>query len=148
MMMDERASFNETPYGKTYPKNIPTLLAIWKAATAIELPSERVEWVVERYAERNTLAHYAITQLMQTGHWGQLATVLHYDAKDLAVVITPGMEEDIIHMLAVIRYFRTMYFIIEKGDEDHPDAWRANEKASQYRKELRANIENKEKEEG
>src|SRR5579862_6624790 len=50
-MKAEKEVFNKRSMGKTGPKNIPTLLAIWAAAAAVKLSQERVEWLVESYAE-------------------------------------------------------------------------------------------------
>ncbi|KAI9861433.1 MAG: hypothetical protein M1813_005330 [Trichoglossum hirsutum] len=146
-MKAEKEVFNQRSMGKTGPKNIPTLLAIWAAAAAVKLSRERVEWLVENYAERNTLVHSGVTQLMQAGHWSQLATNLYHDAKDLLMVIPPRMEEDIENMSAVISSLRARYFIIDEGDEDDPDTWRANEEAARYRHALRAETDAKNKKE-
>jgi hypothetical protein len=141
----EKEIFNQQFMGKMGLKNISTLLAIWAAAAVVKLFRERVEWHVENYAERNTLAHCGVTQLMQAGHWSQLAVNLYHDAKDLLMVIPPGMEEDIENISAVISSLRARYFIIDEGDEDDPDTWRANEEAARYRHALRAETDAKNK---
>ncbi|KAI9782240.1 MAG: hypothetical protein M1839_005354 [Geoglossum umbratile] len=143
-MKAEKKVFNQRS-GKTGPEDIPTLLAIWAAAAAVKLSRGRVECLIENYAERNTLVHSGVTQLMQAGHWSQLATNLYHDAKDLLMVIPPGMEEDIENMSAVISSLRARYFIIDEGDEDDPDTWRANEEAVRYRHALRAETDAKNK---
>ncbi|KAI9761815.1 MAG: hypothetical protein M1840_001695, partial [Geoglossum simile] len=144
-MKADKEVFNQPSKDKTKPRNIPTLLAIWAAAAAVKLSSERVEWLIENYTKRNSLVHSGVTQLMQAGHWSQLATNLYHDAKDLPMVIPPGMEEDIEDMSATISSLRTRYFFIDEGDEDDPDTWVANEEAIRYRHALRAETDAKNK---
>jgi hypothetical protein len=142
-MKAEKEVFNQPSIDKTKPRNIPTLLAIWAAAAAVKLSRERVEWLIGNHAEWNSLVHSGVTQLMQAGHWSQLATNLYHDAKDLPMVIPSGMEEDIENMSAVISSLRTRYFFIDEGDEDDPDTWIANEEAIRYRHALRAETDAK-----
>lgn len=120
------------------PGRMPTLLAIWNAAIEVRLPTDRVEWVIKQYAERNLLVHSTVTELIQVGHWSQLAELLYNDEKDLCLVISPGMQEDIEKLSAVIRSLQNKFFIVEEGDENDPLTWRANDCGRDFRNELRA----------
>ena len=129
--------------GKTDTDKIPTLLAVWNVAMEVNLPTERVEWVIEQYAERNLLVHSAVSELIQIGRWTGLAEILYNDAKDLAVTIPPSMKEDIANLSATISSLRQKFFLIDSGDEDSPWAWRATPDAVKYRNELRTKAESK-----
>ena len=100
-MQKEKSIYNGQG-GKRDTGKMPTLLAIWNVANEVNLSTERVEWVIEHYAERNLLVHSIVTELMQIGRWTQLAELLYNDGKDLAVTIPPGMEADIDNMSATI----------------------------------------------
>lgn len=136
-MQYERKLFEKEGQGLE-PGRMPTLLAIWNAAIEVKLPTERVEWVIQQYAERNLLVHSTVTELIQVGHWSKLAELLYNDEKDICLVIPPGMQEDIEKLSAIIRSLITKFFIIEEGDENDPMTWRANDYGSNYRNELRA----------
>jgi hypothetical protein len=101
------------------------------------LPTDRAEWAIEEYAERNTLVHSSVAELIQAGHWSKLARLLYHDAKDLPLMIPPGEEDGIENMPALIENLRTKYFIIDVGDEEDPETWRANAEATQCRTALR-----------
>jgi hypothetical protein len=143
-MKQERLIFNRDG-DKTKPGDIPTLFLIWAAANAVKLPTDRAEWAIEEYAERNALVHSSVTELIQAGHWSRLARLLYHDAKDLPLMIPPGEEDDIENMSALIENFRTKYFIIDVGDEEDPETWRANEEATQYRAALRLKTDEKDR---
>lgn len=143
-MKDERLMIEKSG-GKTKSVAIPTLMAIWHAANAIGTDKERSEWVIERYAERNELAHSSVTELLQTGRWYELAKALYQDRKDLRLMIPPELEDDIEKMCGLIDSIRTKYFIVEIGDEEYPETWRANEEASKFRAALRSKEEEKDK---
>lgn len=123
---------------------IPTLLAIWDVAHEVKLPAKRAEWVIEQYAATN-LAHDSITELLRLGRWSKLADLLYNDAKDLPVTIPPQMEDDIGKLSALIACIRDEFFLIEKGDDDFPPAWRANDGAAEYRNQLRGKTGGKER---
>lgn len=122
---------------KSTSRDIPTLMAVWAAAKAVDVPEDRVLWLIKRYAERNLLAHSTIAELLSTGRWSQLANALYHDVNDLNKMIPPGMEGDIENMTIVIGTIRKKYFVIDEGDEDDPDTWRANDEAARHRVELR-----------
>ena len=135
----------EKELGKLDRGKMPTIIAVRSVAKELKLPTERVVWVIERYAERNLLVHFSVTELIQLGRWSKLADLLYHDAKDLALVIPPQMEDDIDKMSGIISSIKDKFFTVEEGDEDFPEAWRANEDANKYRKDLRAKTEAKDK---
>ena len=130
---------------KARPQDISTLTAIWQAATAIRIDSDRAEWVIKQYAERNEMAHSRVLELLQIGHWTELALILYHDRKDLPLVIPPDMNDDIERMTELIDDLRDQYFIIEKGDEEEPHTWRPTEEAARFRAALRSKEEEKER---
>lgn len=131
----------------TKSKDIPTLTAIWRAATAIKIDNHRAEWVIEKYAERNNMVHSRIVELLQTGFWTELALILYHDRKDLPLVIPPDMDDDIERMTELIDDLRDKYFIIEKGEEENPNSWTPSEEAKGYRAAIRLKEEEKERKE-
>jgi hypothetical protein len=123
---------------ETRPQDISTLTAIWQAANAIRIDGDRAQWVIGRYAERNEMAHSFILELLQAGHWTELALFLYHDRKDLPLVVPPEMNKDIERMTELIDNLIDKYYIIERGDEDEPDTWRATEEAARFRAALRS----------
>jgi hypothetical protein len=103
--------------------DIPTLRAVWDAATAVNIPRDRAEWTISWYAERNTLMHSRFTELIQSEGYTELARTLHQDGKDLALIIPPDRIGDMENMSAVIDILKDKYFMIEKGREDDPRFW-------------------------
>ena len=93
--MQEEKSRYESCRGKSDPNEIPTRLAICDVAKEVKLPTERVVWVNEQYAERKLLVQSSVAELIRLGPWSKLADLLYNDAKDLAVTIPPQMEDDI-----------------------------------------------------
>ncbi len=125
---------------QTDHRSVPTLLAVWHVANTVNLPRERVIWVIEQYAQRSLLSHYTITQLMQTGDWSALAILLYNDAKDLAVTIPLSDARNLVNMSATISTLKERFFEVEPGDEDFPKAWTRTESARDYRNELRTKL--------
>jgi hypothetical protein len=143
-MKEERTLFKK--HGdKTRPQDISTLTAIWEAANAIRIDRDRAQWVIGRHAERNEMAHSSVLELLQAGHWTELALILYHDRKDLPLVVPPEMNKDIERMTELIDNLRDKYYIIERGDEDEPDTWRPTEEAARFRAALRLKEEEKER---
>lgn len=143
-MKEQRSIFDEQG-SNAKPQDISTLIAIWQAAIAIRIDSDRAQWVIGRYAERNEMAHSSILELLQAGHWTDLALILYHDRKDLPLVVPPVMSNDIERMTELIDDLRDKYFIVERGDEDEPQTWRPTEEAARFRAALRLKEEEKER---
>lgn len=108
------------------PSEVTTLVAIWSAATALKISKDHAEWMIERYSERNLLAHSGLPELLQRGRWWALAHVLYNDQKDLQTTIPPGMEGDSSQMSAVVASSTKKYFTMRDGEEDDPETWIPN----------------------
>jgi hypothetical protein len=131
--------------GSINGKDIPTLVAVRAVAIANKLDTDRVEWMIGQYAERNSNSHSTITELIQAGRYRDLSEVLYHDAKDLAMMIPPKMEKDIAAMESIIASLRDAFFIINEGEEENWQAWEINKEAKEFRKGLGSAAEERER---
>ena len=117
-------------------QDIPILIAVWAAAKAVGLREDRVEWLIQRYAEITILTSF--TELLSAGRWCELATILYYDGKEFPMVIPPDNEFDLERMTIVVNTLKARYFIVGVGDEHDSETWRPNDDAGEHRRLLRA----------
>ena len=117
---------------------IPTLVAIWSISKELNLESDKVEWLISRYVERNIVAHSGIPEIIERGEWTQLARQLYLDKKELPLIVPMDDEEEAKKMWSVIDCLVAKYLKIHFGDEDSPAAWTATPQAFSLRDDLRS----------
>ena len=127
---------NTKPPGK---KNIEILHAISNTCLALGLDEERTIWSIETYADRNKALHSTVTELLQLGHFADLAIILYADRKDLPAMIPTDRPSDLQFMSKLIEALIEEYFDIPEGFEDDPRTWLPNAKAREYVLEIKNN---------
>lgn len=116
---EERKVCLRNQRGETACDPTTTVLAIWDVAHEVKLPTKRVEWVIEQYAENNPrplFYHRALTARALEHIGRSIVQRRQRSAGDLSLL---KWRDDIEKLSALIGCIRDEFFFIEKADGGH-----------------------------
>ena len=96
--------------GKPDASQVATHLTMERACNNIPLQFDDALRVIYLYAERNSLVHLEVEQMVDEGRWPDLANALHQDLKALPALIPPTFNSDIPVYEACIKSLIDEYF--------------------------------------